>query len=216
MYRDNIPQFLEYSIGFITQLEYSRNSTVTISLRVEIPWAYQNEMIPIFRVHQIGFIPTPGGPCSKLVLPKTLAHKHGIFYRVECQLIDCVAENFASITPSCLSDGSNVFCAAHLSHCGQLTSFTMASGILLTTKNDVYGVYRGGDHIKLSGEGSLFISWHEMSRVDVEGEIPNHFSRSFFPPDLDTDTVGNDTEVLSTDLHYENMRHVYCLVRYIS
>ena len=57
-------------------------------------------------------------------------------------------------------------------------------------KNDVYGVYRGGDHIKLSGEGSLFISWHEMSRVDVEGEIPNHFSRAFFPPDLDTDTVG--------------------------
>ena len=85
----------------------------------------------------------------------------------------------------------------------------MASGILLTTNNDVYGVYRGGDHIKLSGEGSLFISWHEMSRVDVEGEIPNHFSRSFFPPDLDTDTVGNDTEVLSTDLHYENMRHVW-------
>ncbi|MCP4458543.1 MAG: hypothetical protein GY816_11050 [Cytophagales bacterium] len=158
IYGDNIPRFLEYSRGFITQIAYNKNSTVTMSIRIEIPWAYQNEMMQIFRVHQIGFIHTSGGPCSKLVLPKTIARRNSTFYRLECKSINCMTESFAPITPSCLGDGLNVSCAAHLSHCEQLASFTMASGILLTTNHDVYGVYRGGERVKLSGEGSLFVS----------------------------------------------------------
>ena len=186
IYHDNIPRFLESANGFITQIEYTKNSTITMSIRIEIPWAYKNEMISIFKVHQIGFIPTSGGPCSKLVLPKTLARRNGTFYRVKCQSTSCTEDGFAPITPSCLRDGSNISCAAHLSHCEQLVSFTMASGILLTTNHDVYGLTRDGDRVKLTGEGSLFVSWHEMLRVDVEGHIPKKFHRTFLPPEMNT------------------------------
>ena len=180
-----------------------------MSIRIEIPWAYKNEMIPIFKVHQIGFIPTSGGPCSKLELPKNLARRNGTFYRVKCQSTSCTEDGFAPITPSCLRDGSNVSCAAHLSHCEQLVSFTMASGILLTTNHDVYGLTRDGDRVKLTGEGSLFVSWHEMLRVDVEGHIPKKFHRTFFSPEMNTAMASNPTEVLSEDLHYENTKHVW-------
>ena len=125
-------------------------------------------------------------------------------------------ESFAPITPSCLSDGSNVSCAAHLSHCDQIASFTMDSGILLTTNHHVYSVYRGGDRVKLSGAGSLFISWDEVSRVDVEGHIPKHFRKSFFPPELNTAISSNATEVLSTDLHYENMSHDWLAIYHVN
>ena len=172
VYRDNIPQFLKTSRGFITQLAFAKNDTVTISIRVEIPWAYQNDIIPIFRVHQIGFIPTSGGPCSRLVLPKTLEHRYGSFYRAKCQSIDCIDGSFAPFTPSCLRDGSNVSCAAHLSPCEQVSPFTMASGILLPTNYNVHGVYRGGDRVKLFGDRSMFISWDKISRVDVERRTP--------------------------------------------
>ncbi len=85
----------------------------------------------------------------------------------------------------------------------------MSSGILLTTNHNVYGVYRDGDRVKLTGDGSLFVSWDEISRVDVEGQISKHFHKSFFPPDLNTAMINNATEVLSKDLHYDDMKHVW-------
>ena len=48
-----------------------------------------------------------------------------------------------------------------------------------------------------------------MSRVDVEGQISKHFHKYFFPPDLNTAMINNATEVLSKDLHYDDMKHVW-------
>ena len=113
-------------------------------------------------------------------------------------------DSFAPISPSCLSDGSNVSCTAHLLHCEQV-----ASGILLTTNYDVHGIYRDGDHLKLSGDGSILISWDKISRVDVEGRTPRQFHRSFYPPEQNTGVASSATELLSKDMHYENMRHAW-------
>ena len=45
-----------------------------------------------------------------------------------------------------------------------------------------------------------------MSRGDVEGQFPKHYHRYFFPPELNAAMVNNDTEVLSMNLHYEDVR----------
>ena len=146
IYRDDIPRF---SRGFIIKVTSTTNSTGTMFIRIEIPWAYEQDIIPIYLVHQIGFIPPTGGPCLKFILPKTLARNNGKFYEVECESTNCLDESISLITP-CSGDGSTDFCRVLLSHCEQLTSFTLDTGIRLTTNHDVFGVYMHGNHAKFN------------------------------------------------------------------
>ena len=121
-----------------------------MSTRIGIPWAYEQGVILIYSVHQIvGFIPPTGGPCLKFILPKTLARNNGKFYEVECESTNCLDESISLITP-CSGDGSTDFCRVLLSHCEQLTSFTLDTGIRLTTNHDVFGVYMHGNHAKFN------------------------------------------------------------------
>ena len=52
IYRDDIPRFLEFSKGFIIKVSSTTNSTVTMSIHIEIPWANEKHAIPIYWVHQ--------------------------------------------------------------------------------------------------------------------------------------------------------------------
>ena len=85
MYNAYIPLFLETCRRSIIRLSSAKDNLVTMTIRIEITFAFKHDIIPTYTVHQIGIISLSGGPCSKLVLLKTLAHKNSTFYEVDCQ-----------------------------------------------------------------------------------------------------------------------------------
>ena len=68
---------MEFTIRFITGMEITRD-TVLIEMRLVIPWAIDSDMIPVYTIHQIGFI--TNGNCLQLVLPKLVARLDEKFY----------------------------------------------------------------------------------------------------------------------------------------
>ena len=83
-------------------------------------------------VHQIGFIPPSGRPCSRVVLLNVLAMKRGKFYTIDCRSDSCMGGNISSLAPSCLGSGSNNSCRMVLSHCMKLLTLVIDDGILIT------------------------------------------------------------------------------------
>ena len=43
----------------------------------------------------------------------------------------------------------------------------------------------------------------------MESRTPWQFHRSFYPPEQNTAVASSATELLSKDMHYENMRHAW-------
>ena len=91
-------------------------------------WVHnEQDVIPIYSVHQIGFIPPTAGPCLRLIVPngqRLWLVKTGSKKNFECESSNCLDERITSVAPSCIGDGSNVSCLVLMSHCEQLTSFT--------------------------------------------------------------------------------------------
>ena len=81
IYQNDVPKFQAISRGFITNVVFDTDAnSVTMSLTIEIPLAYKDSSIPVYNVHQIGFILKTGGPCLKLVLPTVLAYLKEEYY----------------------------------------------------------------------------------------------------------------------------------------
>ena len=185
IYHNDPSKFLTWAKGFISQLKFHpKTHIVTMKIRIQIPLAYWQDLMPIYMVYQIGFIPAFGGPCSRLNLPNILARKNGTFHEVQCPSDDCRDGHITTMSPSCLKNGSNISCPLILSHCKQLSSFVMDDGILLTTYHKIFTVDLAGLRIKLTHNGSVFISWHGLSRIEVEGDLPDKYHKTFFPPML--------------------------------
>ena len=179
IYHNDPSKFLTWAKGFISQLKFHpKTHIVTMKIRIQIPLAYWQDLMPTYMVYQIGFIPAFGGPCSRLNLPNILARKNGTFHEVQCPSDDCRDGHITTMSPSCLKNGSNISCPLILSHCKQLSSFVMDDGILLTTYHKIFTVDLAGLRIKLTHNGSVFISWHGLSRIEVEGDLPDKYHKT--------------------------------------
>ena len=150
IYKNNVPRFLAFSRGFITHILFdTKSNTVSMSIDIEIPLAYLKNTIPVYNVHQIGFIPKNGGQCLKFNLPKSLAYDNGMFYEINCQSDICI-DTIASTSPSCLVNEPNNSCQTILSHCFMpQSSFSTNDGLLLTTNHGVYSIDGSGIRTKL-------------------------------------------------------------------
>ena len=166
---------------FITHVLFdTKSNTVSMSIDIEIPLAYLKNTIPVYNVHQIGFIPKTGGPCLKFNLPKLLAKDSGMFYKINCQSDICI-DTIASTSPSCLVNEPNNSCQTILSHCYMpQSSFSTNDGLLLTTSHGVYII--DGSGIRTScpepTDQFMFLGIGALSRVEVESEndlIIKHF-----------------------------------------
>lgn len=134
------------------------------------------------------------GPCSRLELPNILARKNGAFHEIQCPLGGCRDGHITTITRSCLNNGSDVSCPQRLSHCKQLATFAMDDGILLTTNHRIFTIDIAGYRSKVANNGSVFIPWHGLSRIEVEGDLPVRYHKTFIPP---TENVTVTAEVIS-------------------
>ena len=196
IYYNDSSIFFTWARGFISQLVYVPEANiVTMKIRIQIPLAYWEDVIPTYMVYQIGFIPSYGGPCSKLILPNILARKNGTFYEFKCQSDSCMDGHLASTAHSCLNNGSNISCPIILSHCKQVSTFIMDYGILLTTNHDIFTVNVSGHRTKLINNGSVLIPWRDLSMIEVEGKFPINYHKVFHSPTpnvtLKSETIPN-------------------------
>ena len=77
--------------GFLQHLIcHPDNNIVEMEIRIQFPLAYWENIIPTYMVYQIGFIPSDGGSCLRLILPNILARKKGHFSKFN--VIKVVAE----------------------------------------------------------------------------------------------------------------------------
>ena len=58
----------------------------------------------------------------------------------------------------------------------------MDDSILLTTVHNVFIVNEAGNRSKISYTGSVLIPWQGVSRIEVEGEVPERYRKIFHPP----------------------------------
>lgn len=201
IYKNNVPRFLAFSRGFITHVLFdTKSNTVSMSIDIEIPLAYLKNTIPVYNVHQIGFIPKNGGPCLKFNLPKSLAYDNGMFYEINCQSDICI-DTIASTSPSCLVNEPNNSCQTILSHCFMpQSSFSTNDGLLLTTNHGVYSIDGSGIRTKLPRTtGSIYVPWDALSRVEVESENGLIY-KTFYPPNRN---MVNSGDVFYTDSRFD-------------
>ena len=78
---------------------------MAFEIHIHLPLACCKDVITIYTVHYIGFIPPSGGPCSGIVLLNVLTMQRGKFYAINCQP-DSMSGNVASLAPLCLGSGS--------------------------------------------------------------------------------------------------------------
>ena len=196
-----MPKFLAISRGFITNdVIDTEDNIITMSLVIEIPLAYQENNLPVYTVHQIGFIPKTGGPCLKLTLPKRLAYKEGVLYEVHCQSDSCT-DTMASITPSCIVNGSKTYCDTKLSNClMHQSSFNMNYGLLVTTSHIVHSISKNGTFFS---NGSLHVHWHGLSRIEVRVK-GSSINETFYPPNCN---LSGKSDVFPIDMHFDEIQY---------
>ena len=171
-----------------------------MTIDIEIPLAYLKNTIPIYNLHQIGFIPKNGGLCLKFSLPKLLAYGNGMFYEINCQSDICI-DTIAPTSPYCLVNEPNNICQTILSHCFMpQSSFTTNNGLLLTTSHGVYRIDGSGILTKLPRtNGSIYVPWDALSRVEVESENGLIY-KTFYPPNRN---MVNSGDVFYTDYRFD-------------
>ena len=180
---------------------YFSNSSVVISIVLDIPWAFYEDEIPIFDVRQLGFITNSGGPCLKLDIGDRIALKNNTFYNVNCGSNVCPGGSLVSLAPSCLNDGLNLSCTTFVKQCTKTESLVTEEGIMMTTKQSVYGVYDDEHSIMLTTGGTVYIPLGNFTRIDVQ-EMPHKIS--FYPPATGcNDSVECDKVMTVNNMHYE-------------
>ena len=201
IYHNNTARFMEFTIGFITGMAITRD-TVLIEMRLEIPWAIDSDLIPIYTMHQIGFI--TNGSCLQLDLPKLVARFDEKFYNFHCSVTasgSCLTGSLTSKDIMCLNNGHNVTCPVTDCTCNPHCSYNLGRGLMITTTHKVYKVLYSGRKLAVDPiNGSMFIPWDGLSHVDVARVESPHVG-TFFPPQNMTDSV--NVNVLPADIYFE-------------
>ena len=201
IYRNNTARFMEFAIGFITGMAITRD-TVLIEMRLEIPWAVDSDLIPVYTMHQIGFI--TNGSCFELDLPKLVARSDEKFYNFHCSMTgsgSCLTGRLTSRDIMCLNNGHNVTCPVTECNCSPHCSYNFGRGLMITTTHKVYKALYSGRKLPVEPiNGSMFIPWDGLSHVDV-AKVESPYVGTFFPPENMTDSLNVD--VLPADIYFE-------------
>ena len=111
----------------------------------------------------------------------------------------------ASITPSCIVNGSKTFCNTKLSNClTHQSSFNMNDGLLATTSHSVHSIGKNGTESQLFSNGSLYyVHWHRLSRIEVRGK-GSSINKTFYPPNSN---LGGKSDVFPIDMHFDEIQY---------
>ena len=99
---------------------------VLIEMRLEILWAVDSDLIPVYTMHQIGFI--ANGSCLELVLPRLVARFDEKFYNFCCLMTasgSCLTGRLTTNDIMCLNDSHNVTFPVIESICTPHRSYTL-------------------------------------------------------------------------------------------
>ena len=75
---------MEFVIGFVIGMSITVRDKVLIEMMLEIPWAVDSDLIPVYTMHQLGFI--ANGSCFELVLPTLVVRFHEKFDNFRCSM----------------------------------------------------------------------------------------------------------------------------------